>query len=285
MSATEKDEPDIIALARTLWGFRVLIIVLCLVGGGIAAVLAFTAIPIYRAEVVITAAPELGTNGGGVTSQLGGLASLAGLGMPQTGKNQANDALLESHYLVEEFIRRNGLLEEISGGTQAPKSLWRAVKKFIDNVLTIRKDTRKGVTVVSVEWKDPVTAARWANGLVALANELIRARALDESTRNIKYLKEQIARTDVVELRKVFYDIIEDETKQLMLASGRVEYAFQVIDPAVPPEIRIRPRRAITVLIGLLGGFFTGVVVACVIAAFRRRPAPASQVSGSQFAV
>jgi uncharacterized protein involved in exopolysaccharide biosynthesis len=40
-----------------------------------------------------------------------------------------------------------------------------------------------------------------------------------------------------------------------MLANARSEYAFKVVDPAVKPEVRISPKRAVMTTIGaLLGG-------------------------------
>jgi len=71
---------------------------------------------------------------------------------------------------------------------------------------------------VSIDNGDAVTAARWANGYVALANELVRSRALDDAKRNVAYLNEQIARTNEVELRRIMYNLVEDQTKTLMLA-------------------------------------------------------------------
>jgi uncharacterized protein involved in exopolysaccharide biosynthesis len=51
-----------------------------------------------------------------------------------------------------------------------------------------------------------------------------------------------------------------------MLANGKLEYAFTVIDPAVAPEIRISPKRTLMTLIG----FAIGCVLGCVIAFIHR---------------
>jgi LPS O-antigen subunit length determinant protein (WzzB/FepE family) len=66
------------------------------------------------------------------------------------------------------------------------------------------------------------------------------------------------------------YNLIETETKTLMLANARVEYAFTVVDPAVAPEIRTSPKRKLIVLSGgVLGGLF-GVFAVFVINIFRQ---------------
>src|SRR5207253_2013461 len=105
---------------------------------------------------------------------------------------------------------------------------------------------------------------------VALANELIRTRALEESRRSIAYLSAQLERTTDVNMRNVMFNIIESETKRLMLANGRMEYAFQVIDPAIAPEVRARPRRVLLAWIGLGLGLLAGVTTALVMDRFAR---------------
>ena len=46
-----------------------------------------------------------------------------------------------------------------------------------------------------------------------------------------------------------------------MLASVREEYAFQVIDPAVVPEMRIRPKRRSIAVTGFIMGLMGGLVL------------------------
>jgi uncharacterized protein involved in exopolysaccharide biosynthesis len=132
-------------------------------------------------------------------------------------------------------------------------------------VLSIREDKDEGTTTIAVQWTDPVVAARWANDYVALANEIMRTRALDESSRNIKYLEDQIAKTNVVELQRVMYQVVEDETKTHMLANVRKEYAFAIVDPAVPPEKRVWPKRSLMVLTGAVLGIVLGTLLALVL--------------------
>lgn len=136
-------------------------------------------------------------------------------------------------------------------------------------MLAIRENKSTGLTTVAISWKDPAIAARWANEFVALANEFMRARALDDASRNIAYLKKQITQTNVVDMQRVMYDLIESETKTLMLANARTEYAFTIVDPAVPPEIKISPKRAEMVFVGTLVGLIIGLIVVFVRRALR----------------
>lgn len=72
--------------------------------------------------------------------------------------------------------------------------MWMAVRRFQSNVVSIKEDTRNGKTTIAITWTDPIVAAKWANEFVALANELLRTRAMDDAQRNIAYLNSQIAK-------------------------------------------------------------------------------------------
>ena len=257
------DELDLVGIFRVLRAHRGVVVSATLITGVVAAVIAMLATPIFRAEVTITQAIQENMGASGTLSQLSGLASLAGVSLG-TGAGPQREALavLKSRHLVEEFIKRNDLLPALFRASSKPPRLWLGVKQFRAGIVTIREDTRQGVVIVAIDWTDPAISAQWANGFVALANELLRTRAREEATRNIAYLKDQALRTDVVNLQRVMYDLIENETKTLMLANGRPEYAFTVVDPAVAPEIKTSPHRTIMVLVGLAVGFMIGSSIA-----------------------
>jgi uncharacterized protein involved in exopolysaccharide biosynthesis len=261
------DGLDLVALSRAAWRYKYEIgatVTICVIA---ALFIAFTATSIYRAEVVITPANNTAMGGGGapLASQLGGLATLAGMNFAAGNPDREAAAVLESRQLVDEFIKRNNLVRQLLPDVKGESALWFATQRFRGNVLTIRKDMAKGTTTVAIEWTDPQTAARWANAFVALANDLVRFRALEDSKRNVAYLNDQIARTNLVDLKRVMYSLVEMETKTLMLANGKQEYAFTVVDPAVSPEIRSSPRRTIIVLLGVV----FGIVIGCVVAYLR----------------
>lgn len=256
------DEIDFVAFLRVLWERKVAIFVITAVIGLASLYYALTAAHLYGAQVIVTKVSGANMEGAAsLASQFGGLASIAGVNLEGAGPGRQAQAVLESRYLIEEFIRRNDVLAELSPEGDDSLTLWFAVKRFQELILTIREDATDGKTTVAISWTDPVVAAHWANQFVALANEFMRARALEEATRNIEYLNEQIGNTNVVEVQRVMYNLIEQETKTLMLANAREEYAFTVVDPAVAPEIRTSPRRKLIVLTGGALGLFVSVIL------------------------
>ena len=259
----DTDQVDVVALLQVVWRYRYFIATVAAACGLAAVFLALSATHVYRAEIVVTEAGDEGMGGlASLANQFGGLASMAGVRLEKDGAGLDAQAVLRSRRLVEEFIKRNDLMKELLPIAGEPPSLWFAVNEFREKVLSIVDDDDRGTTTIEIKWTDPKLTARWANEFVALANQLIRTRALDESSRNIKYLNDQIAKTNVVEIQRVMYNLIENETKTHMLANGRQEYAFTVVDPAVVPERRIWPRRTLMVLTGGVLGVILGVILA-----------------------
>jgi uncharacterized protein involved in exopolysaccharide biosynthesis len=96
---------------------------------------------------------------------------------------------------------------------------------------------------------------------------------LADSSRNVAYLNKQISQTSSVEIQKALYNLIESETKTLMLANARAEYAFRVVDPAVVPEVRNSPKRTLMVLSGIVLGFLAGALLALALDAYQGKKA------------
>jgi len=66
----------------------------------------------------------------------------------------------------------------------------------------------------------------------------------------------------LVSLDEVFAQLIEEQTKTIMLANVSKDYVFTVIDPAVVPELESYPKRAV---ICILGALFGGMLGACLV--------------------
>jgi uncharacterized protein involved in exopolysaccharide biosynthesis len=261
------DTVDLVAVWLVLWRYKYVIILIAAISVGVAVVLALTATPLYRAEVVVVPTRESGAgDAASLAGRLGGLAGLAGIDLGATsGAGMDALAVLRSRNLVEQFVSRKALVADLTSGTESASSLWFAVDRFRGTVVSVVSDNDRGTTTIAIKWRDPIVAANWANEFVALANEIVRSRALEDSSRNIEYLNAQLEQTSVVELRRVLFSLIETETQRLMLANARVEYAFTIVDPAVAPESRESPRRTLMVLAGGVLGVFFGVVVALLI--------------------
>jgi uncharacterized protein involved in exopolysaccharide biosynthesis len=125
---------------------------------------------------------------------------------------------------------------------------------------------------LSIRWKDPDTAAEWANVLVQRLNDRLRQQALTESERNVAYLQKEMAATSVVSLQQSMGRVLEGEMQKLMLARGNEEFAFKVIDRATPPKLRESPKRSLIAIVSMLAGGFLGVLFVFLRKAIQNRP-------------
>lgn len=265
------DDIDLLELWSILWQRKWLIAGITSVFTAIGIVYAFLATPIYRAEVVL--APTAAKQDG---SGLSGLASLAGINLGTSTENVQALALLRSKKFAEEFIREKGLLpvlfpdhwdsenrrwrEDVS--PDGPPDIRDGVKYFVENVRFISEDSQTGLVTIAIEWTDPVTAAEWANELVLQINESVRQRDTAVAQRKLDYLNEQLARANLLELRQAISRVIEDQIGAVTLALAQPEYAFSVIDPAVVPKDRVRPKRTIIVILAaVVGGVMASLFV------------------------
>ena len=262
-----------------LWSRRKFVVLTTALATSLATGASFLIDKSYQASVVVVAVTDPDSNGrlgssGGLVSQIGGLASLAGLSVGADNKKAESLAVLESEALTEDFITKNDLLPVIYQNRWDPMrktwkvsepekvpTLWKANQYFKSKVRAVSVDSKSGLVTVSVKWKDPNVAARWANSLVAMANDYLRSRAIQEAERNIAYLNDQASKTDVTGVKQAIYEILQSEIDKAMLARGNLEYALKVVDPAFAPEIASSPKRAVWVSLGFLGGLFLSIVL------------------------
>ena len=132
-----------------------------------AGVLAFILTPKYRSEVVVSPAEGSSGLGGELGSQLGGLASLAGINIGGAGAKKSDEALefLRSRNFTAGFIQRHMLLPILFAKKwDSARNQWRdadnvptiaeGVKKFSKQVRQIAEDKRTGIVTVSIVWSE-----------------------------------------------------------------------------------------------------------------------------------
>ncbi len=298
------DEIDLLELFGVLWQGRWWIMASGILCGAIAVAIALWLPNIYRSEALL--APSAEQQGGGLSAlagQFGGLASLAGisLGGEKADKTAIAVEVAKSRLFVSQFVRRHQLevpliaakkadkltgelvidssiYDEKSGqwvrepkpGRKPEPSDQELVEEF-NKLASFTLDKKSGLATVAVEYYSPQMAKQWVDWLVADLNQTMKERDLVEAERNISYLKEQLAKTSVADMQTVFYKLIEEQTKTQMLAEVNQEYVFKTLDPAVVPEEKAKPKRALIVVLGSVLGAMAGVMLVLVRYALRRR--------------
>jgi len=278
------DEINLLDYWRILMRYKWLIILLTLIGGGSAISTALQMTPVYRAEVLLAPAAEDKSSASALAGQFGGLAALAGISLGAGGgKVEEAIATLQSRIFTNEFIREENLMPVLfSDIWDAENKKWllespadkptvlKAFKTF-DSIRSISDDKKTGMYTLAFEWHDPAQVAVWANQMVERINKHQKDSAIIEANKSIKYLENQLQETSDVEMRQSIFRLIEAQTKNIMLANVRDEFAFKVIDPAVVPEETIKPKKKLMAVLGVMVGFMFGVFLAFFLAFIKKQ--------------
>lgn len=285
------DEIDLRELFSVLWAGKILIVAITAVFALVSVGYALSLANQYKASAVVSPAQSGGSSLGAMAGQLGGLASLAGINIGSGESNETQEAMeiMQSWGFMEAFIQTHDLQVPIyaaigwdkgsnslklnsdlydatserwliedneSGENRAPSS-WELYEKFRERV-AVSQDKKSGLINISVEYYSPQIAKQWVDLFIITINDYMRARKLEQVNRNIEYLTAQIDKTAIADMREVFYQLVEEQTKSKMLAEASPEYAFVTVSRAMVPEEKSQPKRALVCILGtLLGGMLS----------------------------
>lgn len=279
-----EDEIDLLELWRTLLKHKRLIIKNSFIAAAVVAVISLLMPNIYRAEVLLAPVQTGDAKAGGLASalgNLGGLASMAGISLGGGGSTEENLAVLQSKEFLWRFVQDEKLMDVLFEpgfisrllGTEPPGQ-WDVYRLLIDDkTLEVTTDKNTGMITVAIQWTDPALAANWANTLVIKLNRYLAQQAIDRSTENLKYLNEELMRTQIEDMRKTLYDLIAAEQQKAMLANTQKDFAFKVIDPAVEPDKKAKPKRSLMVILAFMLAMFATMVYVFVREGMAKRSA------------
>ena len=291
-------------LIEVLWQSKWLIVATVAIGMLIGGIWAVQQPNVYRSTVLLSPAENRESGLSGSLQSLGGLASLAGMGLPATTaqtKTRLALEVLKSREFLTRFIERHDLLPNLIAASDwdpinelliyddslydSEKSSWReaalteeprllSLQRAYDQLLSalLIEEESGGWVRVQLEHVSHYVAKLWLDSLVSDLNETIKRIEVDEAQRSIAYLNEQIEQTALTELKVMFYELIQAKTETVMLAQARPEYVFRIIDPPVVSETPAGPKRAlVTAIFGLIALIFA--VVGVLARRYLRLPA------------
>ena len=292
------DEIDLRELFATLWRGKWIIIAFTIIFAAAGVAYALYKPNIYQASALL--APAQDDAGGRIGGQLSGLASLAGvsLGGGDANKTVIAKETLQSRAFLTDFIHRHNLavplmatkawsmnsgewifdddiydastqqwLSDENGQLLEPTD-WDLVKQFKEQ-LSVSENKDNGMLTVSFKSLSPVAAKDWVEKLVHDINEHMRAQDVQEAEASIAYLEDKLRQTNIAGMQQVFYQLIEQETRTVMLANAQREYVFKTVDPAVVPQEKSEPKRALIAIVATMLGGMLGVFSVFLIAFIR----------------
>ena len=297
VSLDANDEINFQELFQAAWEGKSLIAIATGLAAVVSVVVALSLPNIYQSTAILAPKSDGGTGGlSRLASQYGGLASLAGInlgGLGSDGMSKPAVALekmkslsfFEQH-LYEDFLidlmavaswdsstrkliydgeiydfASNKWVRDVKPPRQVKPSYQEAHEAFIE-LFSLSEDKQTGLILVSVEHQSPDVAKRWVDLMVSRVSEDLRAKDIREAEESIRFLEAQRERTSLVSLDEIFAQLIEEQTKTIMLANVSKDYLFDIIDPAVAAELKAKPSRALICVLGTSLGATIGLVFA-----------------------
>jgi len=290
----ENDQINLRDIFMTLWKDKLWIIGITFAFAVISVIYAMSLQNVYTAETKVVATEEARGGGlSGMTGQLQGLASLAGLStqLQETDKQALALEVMMSREFLTNFVEQHNLLPYIMAygewnhraqeGSLDPEIYDENAQKWLREVeapwqpkpnpweyIPILKEMievlpgQAGVVTVSVTHPSPVVAHEILTNLINDINSVMRIRDIQEAERSLDFLNSELEKTAYANMQQVFYQLIEKQTQTIMLANARPEYIFQIVDPAVVPLGKSGPSRPlICIIITFLGGILSVMFV------------------------
>ncbi|WP_172439700.1 Wzz/FepE/Etk N-terminal domain-containing protein [Pseudoalteromonas piscicida] len=235
---------------------------------------------IYRSDALLIPNSQTdSTLSGGLGSNLGGLASLAGLDL-DSGESESVSIAIEVmksrkfiHYFIEKY-ELEAVLFATTGWNRETNSLifdrevysteskaWsddeRMTKQEIHEAFLIdhfgfESDKEAGTYRFSIRHYSPYVAQEILKNFIFELNELMRKRAIADAEVQLEYLSDAIEHENRNEMTLALYELATKYTKQKMLAEVRDDYVFKTLDPAIVPEKKFAPKRGVICIIAVL---------------------------------
>jgi len=289
------DEIDLSELWKAIRSGKILIVAISFIFAVASITYALSKPDIYKASILL--APTASEGGGGLaglSGQFGGLASLAGINLGGNGGDKTTLALeiIKSRSFIEKFISKHKLLiplmaaekwstntnellydkdlydvnnrkwvREVTATQTVEPSPWESFKAF-SQLLSVSQDKTTSMVIIELSFFSPGIAKQWLIWLVEDLNNFIREQDQQDSKNSINYLTKQLEKTQIANMETVFYQLIEEQTKNMMLTQVNKEYVLKTVDPAQVPDRKDQPKRALIVVLGtMLGGMISVFIV------------------------
>lgn len=286
---TYDDEIDLRELFSTLWLSKKFILILTGIFAVLSVIYSLSLTNLYTSQALLVPT-SLNSNS---TSQYSALASVAGVNLSDSSPDVTLAiAFINSKKIIRQLIKHESFLPDLmaakkwhikSNSIIYDDDLYdKKNKKWVREVdfpfqqvpseqeafelfskqINISEDKKNQLVTLSVEHISPSVAQQWAEWIIDEANMMVANLRIEEAESSINYLNEQIKLTPYAELRTLFFNLIQQNTQNMMLAKVSTQYALTIIDPPLIPEIKSNPKRALICILGtLLGGMLSLLII------------------------
>jgi len=287
---------DLIELWLVLWRRKWVVIGVSLLLTVSIVLYSLTLPNIYKSSALLS--PQKSQESGSLASlagQFGGLASMAGINLGGASDDTAlHIETIKSKDFIYRFIEKYNVkvplmaakswdkstgkliideslysvsnkewVKEVKKGESPEPSMFDTYVAFLKN-LEVEQNKSTGFVTLAFKHIDPNISKLWVEYLIQDINALMRQQEIAERNRSILFLEKQLKKTNVAEMKNVFYSLIEEQTKMMLLAEVQADYVFKMIESPIIEERKVSPNRAV---IAIVSAVFSGLFM-CLITLF-----------------
>jgi len=279
---------DLLTLWKVVINYKVLIFIITIFVS-VVSIYFYSKLPVkYYSEVLI--APSASPSSAGSAANIaGGIANSFGLSVGNLGadigvKGEQALAQLKTKSFLVKFINKENIKPVLF------PDLWDSVKKkwidrepsdlqsyyLLNDMITAKKhkNSPAGLATLRIEWENPTnlkSIVYIANKLIIEINDLTKKQEILNAKKQIDFLKKELGKTDILDLKVVLNNLIEKNLSIVTIANVSNEYVFSVLDEAYGPikihNISVKLFSFLSVLMGL----FIAIVVLLYIDFVRRK--------------
>ena len=231
-----------------------------------------------------------------LVSQYGGLASMAGISLPDQGSNKADFAiekiksksflklLLQDEevrkklYAVKsydknkkEVIYNKNLYNKENGGWNKDKfklngfpDYLQIHREIIEKDLSIFQDKKTQFIEITFLHSSPIFAKTFLELVVNKLNETSKITDLEKANHSLDYLQNQLLVINETDIRDSINGLIIVQLNKKMLANVEKDYILTTIDPSFIPDKPKLPNKPVILIICIMLGFITGSIIALI---------------------
>lgn len=304
LEATADDEINLVELLTDIWKQRWLIASFIAASIIVAVIYLNGATYNYTAKlrVVPAQSSQIGTGKG---NGLSGLASMAGLNLPQDPgamSFQLYTESLHSRSVADALAKRTDLMKVIFSSewdekkqrfiepqpsistyvVRGIKSLlglpvynWRPpgaarLQEYIESNVQPKEDVASPVVTITYEHPDPQFAVAFLTALHHVLDESLRQKALTRSTQYIDYLSAQLQHVTLAEHRIAISNMLFEQEKTKMMASSSLAFSADLFGPVTASIRPTSPRPSLVLAMSVVLGGVLGAFVALMRTQLRK---------------
>lgn len=230
----------------------------------------------------------------GLANKFGGLASIAGIDLGDSGTSKVDYAIQRMQAksfalpIIEELgwkeelfaayswdsesteiiydsdvfdSQENKWVRKVKPPRRAEPSLQEVFDEGYIKRLSVKKDQNSGFVKISFSHPSPVFASEVVFELVSRINQDVRDKEITDARSKLEYLNEQVENVASTELRSMFYQLIQEQHQTIMLADSKQDYVFEYVDQPFVPELHDQPQRIIYLIMNVLASFIVAALV------------------------